>query len=106
MCPARRVSPGRTSRGGIPVFGGPQQVAFDKVDVGLNAAKTMVEGVEERAVVLVVVVGMGVRQRDGLRRDRMGQQRGGEQESDRHSVSKHGSDVDRKQIIRSPHILL
>jgi hypothetical protein len=33
------------------------------MDVGLNACKTVVQGIEQGAVVLIVVVGMGINQR-------------------------------------------
>lgn len=47
-------------------FGGvvtDEELVADEEDVGLDAAEAVVEGVEERARVLVVVVGVGAPQR-------------------------------------------
>ncbi len=51
--------------GGVEVLGvvGDQQLSADEVDVRLDAAEAVVEGVEQRAGVLVVVVRVGAPQR-------------------------------------------
>jgi hypothetical protein len=38
---------------------GYQQLSIDKVDVRLDATKTMREGIQQRSLVVVVVVGVG-----------------------------------------------
>ena len=43
---------------------GDEELVADQVDVGLDAAEAVVEGVEEGSGVLVVVVGVGAPQRD------------------------------------------
>jgi hypothetical protein len=40
-----------------------EEVALDEVDVGFDAAKSLVEGVEERAGMFVIVVGVGAGER-------------------------------------------
>ena len=57
----------------------------------LDAAEAVAEGVVERAGVLVVIVGVSTRQRDGLRHRRGHRQRGeGEEHSEALSERWHG----------------
>jgi hypothetical protein len=43
---------------------GDQQLAIDEVDIGLDAGKAVVERIDQWAVVLIVVVGVGPLQGD------------------------------------------
>ena len=42
---------------------GDEQAAINEMNIGLDAAKAVVQGVEQRAFVLIVIMGMGVNQR-------------------------------------------
>jgi hypothetical protein len=54
---------------------GDQQGAVDEPDVGLDRAEPVVQGVEERALVFVVVVGMGAWEREWARPRRAARRR-------------------------------
>jgi hypothetical protein len=43
-----------------------QEPAIDKVDIGFDAAETAVQRVQQRALVLIIIMSMGVNQRHGL----------------------------------------
>ena len=83
---AVRADPGRErvevegfeGAGGVEVLGvvRDQELAVDEVDVRLDAAEAVVQGVEEGTGVLVVVVGVGAPQRAGTVRVFAGQRLG------------------------------
>ena len=47
---------------------GHPQLAFHQIHVGLDAAESMIESLQQRPLLLVIVVGMGLNQRPNLRR--------------------------------------
>jgi hypothetical protein len=46
---------------------GHKELAIHKINIRLHAAEAVVQGVEQRAFVLIVVMGMDVDQRHGFR---------------------------------------
>ena len=51
----------------LAVMGHPQ-LAFHQIHVGLDAAESMIESLQQRPLLLVIVVGMSLNQRSHLRR--------------------------------------
>ena len=44
-----------------------QKLTTDKVDIGFHATEAVVQRVQQRAFVLIVVMGMGMNERHGFR---------------------------------------
>ena len=69
--PLASISPQNTSWSGAPqnltaVVMRDQQPAIDEMDIGFDAAEAVVQRVQQRACVLIVIMGMGMNQRHGL----------------------------------------
>ena len=46
---------------------GHQELAIDQINIGLHAAEAVIQGIEQRALVFIVVMGMGVDERHRFR---------------------------------------